>query len=97
MLDGGWILAAVSKWFQVVGVAAMLVAVLAFGLSPILLLIGLLSIPAVIGRFRNDGLPYYRDVPRAARLAMGASWLALAGYLGFAALQAGQMLARLTG
>jgi Zn-dependent protease len=97
MLDGGWILAAVSKWFQVVGVALMLVAVLAFGLSPLLLVIGLLSIPAVIERFRNDGLPYYRRVPPGARLAVGVSWLALVGYLGFASLQAGQMLARLTG
>lgn len=96
MLDGGWILAAVSKWFQVLGVALLLAAVFALGLSPVLLIIALLSIPAVIERFRNDRAPYYREVAPAARLAMGAAWLALAGYLGLALFQAHQMLALLT-
>ena len=92
MLDGGWILAAVSKWFQVLGVALMAAAVFVVGVSPVFLLIALISVPAVIARFRNDRSPYYRAVPTNARLAMGAAWLALVGYLGFAILQASHLL-----
>src|ERR1700737_2989815 len=71
MLDGGWILAVVSKWFQLVGVALMILAVVVVGLSPIFLIIALLGVPAIIERFQNDRLPYYRAVPAGARLAMG--------------------------
>jgi len=92
MLDGGWILAVVSKWFQLLGVALMLLAVVVVGLSPVFLIIALLSIPAVVDRFRSDRLPYFRAVPTGARLAMGAAWLALVGYLGFATLQANHLL-----
>jgi Zn-dependent protease len=97
MLDGGWILAVVSKWFQLVGVALMILAVFVVGLSPIFLIIAILGVPAIIERFQNDRLPYYRAVPSSARLAMGAAWLALVGYLGFATLQASQMLSPLLG
>jgi hypothetical protein len=92
MLDGGWILAVVSKWFQLLGVALMVAAVFVVGVSPLFLLIALISIPAVIARFRNDGSAYYRAVPTNARLAMGAAWLALVGYLGFAIFQASHLL-----
>jgi Zn-dependent protease len=92
MLDGGWILAVVSKWFQVLGLVVLVGAVLVIGFSPIVLIIALLGFPAVIERFRNDHLPYYQSVPVPARLAMGAAWLLLTCYLAFAALQAHDVL-----
>ena len=95
MLDGGWILAVVSKWFQIVGLAALVVAVLVIGLNPIVLIIVLLGLPAVFERFRNDRLPYYQSVPVPARLAMGAAWLLLTAYLGFAMYETHQVLAQL--
>jgi Zn-dependent protease len=91
-LDGGQILGAVSKWFQVVGVVGILVAVFAIGVSPLLLFIGLLGIPSVIERFRNDRADYYQSVPVAARWAIGASWLVLVAYLGFAVAQTSDIL-----
>jgi Zn-dependent protease len=92
MLDGGWILAVVSKWFQLFGLAVLIGAVFFIGFSPIVLIVALLGIPAVIERFRNDQLPYYQSVPVPARLAMGAAWLLLTGYLGYAALQSHTIL-----
>jgi Zn-dependent protease len=93
-LDGGWIMAAVSKWFQVVGMGLLALAVVFFHfvVSPFLIVIVLLMIPTVIARFRYDGLPYYQSVPVPARLAMGVAWLGLSGYLAFASLQANNLL-----
>jgi Zn-dependent protease len=98
MLDGGWVLAVVSKWFQVLGLVALAIAVFflhAFG--PFLLIILILGIPAAIQRFRDDKLPYYQSVPVSARLAMGAAWLVLVGYLGFADLQVHELLRSVVG
>lgn len=95
MLDGGWILAVVSKWFQVVGLLALVGATLVIGFSPILLIIVFLGIPAVIERFRNDMSPYYQSVPIPARLAMGGAWLLLTGYLAFAFHQTHDLLSTL--
>jgi Zn-dependent protease len=81
MLDGGWILAVVSKWFQVVGIVILGIAIIQFHLSSIFLIIVVLSIPTILDRFRSDRQPYFQSVPVSARLAMGAAWLALAGYL----------------
>jgi Zn-dependent protease len=88
MLDGGWILAPVSKWFQVFGLALLAFLVIFVGISPIILLFILLGLPTVFARFRNDKDPYYQAVPVAARWAIGAAWLVLAVYLGFASYQA---------
>lgn len=89
MLDGGWILAAASKWFQVIGLAFLAYAVffahLLFG--PLLLLLLLFGIPTMIERFRNDKQPYYQTVPVPARLAIGLAWLFLVAYLGIASMQ----------
>ena len=93
MLDGGWILAVVSKWFQIVGLVVLVGAVLVIGFSPIVLIIAILGVPAVIERFRNDRLPYYQSVPMSARLAMGAAWLVLTVYLAFAFHQTHDLLA----
>jgi Zn-dependent protease len=91
-LDGGWIMAAVSKWFQFVGLALFAGALLLFGLNPILLVVLMLGIPTATERFRNDSLPYFQSVPMAGRLAMAAAWLVLAGYLGVALLQVSALL-----
>jgi Zn-dependent protease len=97
MLDGGWVLAAASKWFQVVGVVLLVGAAVLFGFSPLVLVIGILSIPAIIARFRNDHLPYYQAVPVSARWAMGILWLALVAYLSFALLQTNTLLGGVVG
>lgn len=91
-LDGGRILGAVSKWFQVVGVVGILLAVFVIGISPILLIIGLLGIPTLIERFRNDSSAYYQSVPVAARWAIGMTWLVLVSFLGFATAQSSDLL-----
>jgi Zn-dependent protease len=93
MLDGGWILAVVSKWFQIVGLIALVAAVFWIGFSPIILIIVLLGLPAVVERFRNDQSPYYQSVPVPARFAMGTAWLFLTGYLAFAFFETHDMLA----
>jgi len=87
----------VSKWFQVFGLAVLLLAVIFLGFSPIVLIFVLLGLPAVFERFRNEHLPYYQVVPVPARLAMGAAWLFLVGYLAFAAFQTHQLLAGIVG
>ncbi|HVB76877.1 MAG TPA: site-2 protease family protein [Candidatus Nitrosotalea sp.] len=95
MLDGGWVLAVASKWFQVFGLIAMVLAVMFIGFSPIILIIAIIAIPTVIARFRNDQSPYYQSVPISARWAMGLAWLFLTGYLAYAALQAHDLLSGL--
>jgi Zn-dependent protease len=95
MLDGGWIMAVVSKWFQVVGLAILVIGVVYIGLGPFALLVLLMVVPAVIERFRNDRLDYYQAVPMQARLAMGAAWLFLVAYLAFAFIQTNDLLAPL--
>lgn len=98
MLDGGWIMAAVSKWFQVFGLA--LIAVLVFvthTFSPILLVFVLFGLPMVFERFRHAGSPYYSSVPTAARWGMAAAWLALVVYLGYAIVMSTGLLPQLGG
>jgi Zn-dependent protease len=92
MLDGGWILAPVSKWFQVFGLALLAALVIFGGISPIIIVFVLLGLPTIIARFRNDKDPYFQTVPVPARWAMGAAWLVLAVYLGFASYQAHHQL-----
>ncbi len=97
MLDGGWIMGAVSKWFQVLGLSVLVVAIFVIHVNPVILIIVLISIPAIIDRFRNDRSPYYQSVPWGARLAMGAAWLFLVGYLAFATYQTTQLLSTTVG
>jgi Zn-dependent protease len=93
-LDGAWILAPVSKWFQVAGYAIIGIGALFFHflLSPLIIIIALLGIPSLIRRFREASNPYYTSVPSGARWAMGGAWLALVIYLGVASLQASTLL-----
>src|SRR5213593_272805 len=47
-LDGAWVLAPVSKWFQLAGYLLIAVGVLAFGfVSPLIIIIALLGIPTL--------------------------------------------------
>jgi len=95
MLDGGWILAPVSKWFQVGGYALLAVGAIFFHffVSPLLIVIALLGIPTLIQRFRMADDPYYTSVPASSRWVLGAAWLGLVIYLGWASLQANSLLA----
>src|SRR6266576_5014340 len=87
-LDGAWILAPVSPWFQVVGLGMVAVSVLVFHFASFLLiLIAVLGIGTVRAGFRNAKNPYYTSVPANARLALGAAWLGLVLYLGVMSLQ----------
>jgi Zn-dependent protease len=88
-LDGAWVLAPVSPWFQVLGLVAIAVLVLIFHfVSVLLILIALLGISSARAAFRNANNPYYTSVSAAARLALGAAWLGLVLYLGVMTLQA---------
>ena len=93
-LDGSWILAPVSKWFQVAGYALIGVGALFFHflVSPLIIIIALLGIPTLIKRFREASNPYYTSVPTSGRWAMGFAWLVLVIYLGVASLQASSLL-----
>ena len=95
-LDGAWILAPVSPWFQVAGIAAIVVGVFFIHvLSVLAVIIGLLAIGTARAAFRNAKNPYYTSVPIGARWALGASWLGLVLYLGFMTFQAEGLLTSL--
>ncbi len=88
-LDGAWILAPVSPWFQVAGLGLIAAAVLIFHfVSVLLILVAVLGISTMRAGFRNARNPYYTSVPAAARWALGLSWLGLVLYLGVMSLQA---------
>ena len=88
-LDGAWILAPVSPWFQVVGLGMIAVSVLVFHFASFfLIIIALLGIQTMRAGFRNAKNPYYASVPTQARLALGAAWLGLVLYLGVMTYQA---------
>ncbi len=94
MLDGGWVLAPASKWFQVAGLAVIVGLLLFAPVSPILLLIVLLGLPMVWERFRNPSLDAYMTAgPASARYAMAGAWLVLVIYLAYAFLMTEGMLA----
>ena len=88
-LDGAWILAPVSPWFQVAGLVMVGLAVFVFHFASFLLIIiALLGIQSMRAGFRNASNPYYTSVPTNARVALGAAWLGLVLYLGVMSLQA---------
>lgn len=95
-LDGAWILAPVSPWFQVFGLAAIAGSVFVFHFASVLLIIvAVLGIQTMLAGFRNAKNPYYTSVPASARLALGASWLGLVLYLGVMSLQTESLFAAL--
>ena len=88
-LDGAWILAPVSPWFQVVGLGLIAVLAVVFHVvSFLLILVALLGIQSARAAFRNASNPYYTSVPTQSRLALFAAWLVLVLYLGVMTLQA---------
>jgi len=87
-LDGAWILAPVSPWFQVVGLVLIgVLAVVFHVVSVLLIIVAILGINSARAAFRNAHNPYYTSVPTNARLALFAAWLALVLYLGVMTLQ----------
>ena len=93
MLDGGWILAPVSKWIQVAGLALLGYLFLTGLISPLVIIIVVLGIPVVIERFRNKAHDaYLTSEPASRRYLMGAAWLALVAYLAFFFVQTETML-----
>jgi len=87
-LDGAWVLAPVSPWFQVAGLVAIgVLAVVFHFVSVLLVIIAVLGIQSARAAFRNANNPYYTSVPANARLALFAAWLALVLYLGVMTLQ----------
>jgi Zn-dependent protease len=93
MLDGGWILAPVSKWIQVAGLAALGYLWITGGISSLVIIIVILGLPVVLQRFRNKALDaYLTSGPAGPRYAMGLAWLGLVAYLSFFFLQTEQML-----
>jgi Zn-dependent protease len=92
MLDGGWILAPVSKWFQLVGIALLALVTIFGHLNPLIYILIIASLPTIYNRFRHANHPYYRSVSTAGRVGMGAAWLVLAIFLGLATNFAGMEL-----
>jgi len=93
MLDGGWILAPVSKWVQVVGLAVLVGLFLAQLVSPIVIILFLIGIPMVFQRFRNPALDaQLTSGPATKRYAIGAAWLGLVVYLAFSLFQTDALL-----
>jgi Zn-dependent protease len=93
MLDGGWILAPVSKWIQVAGLAVLAGLYFAHLISPLVIIIVILGLPVVFQRFRNPAHDaYLTSGPAGPRYAMGAAWLVLVAYLAFSFFQTESML-----
>ncbi len=93
MLDGGWILAPVSKWIQVAGLAVLGYLFFTGVVSPIVIIIVVLGIPVVVQRFRNKAMDaYLTSEPPAQRYLMGAAWLGLVAYLAFFFVQTETLL-----
>jgi Zn-dependent protease len=93
MLDGGWILAPVSKWVQVAGLLVLTGLFVTNHISPIVIIIVIIGLPVVISRFRNHQLDaYLTSEPAVQRYAMGAAWIALVAYLAFFFFQTDSML-----
>jgi Zn-dependent protease len=81
-LDGGRILGAVSKWFNVAGLALLVLGIVNGVLnSPILWLIVLLGAYGTYRRFTHPEHDGYYQVSPMARLVIGASYLGLLAIL----------------
>lgn len=96
MLDGGWILAPVSKWIQVAGLALLVGLFLARAVNPLVLLVVLLGMPMVYRRFKDKAYDaYLTSGPQSERVALGLGWLALVVVLGFGMYQTESMIGTL--
>jgi Zn-dependent protease len=96
MLDGGWILAPVSKWIQLAGLGLLVVLFFGHAVNPLVLLVVALGMPMVYRRFRDKAYDaYLTSGPAPERLALGIAWLALVVILGFGMFQTESVLATL--
>lgn len=95
-LDGGRAVAAMSRWFWLVGFVG-LIALMYFWPSPILLLVLLIGAPEAWARFKEhsaaEGESTYYDVPVASRVAVSATYFGLILVLGVALYELGPVLA----
>lgn len=88
MLDGGWILAPISKWVQVGGLAILVALFFAGVLNPLVLLVVLIGLPMVWRRFREPAYDaYLTSGPPMERWTIAALWLVLLVFLGIAFYQ----------
>src|SRR6266699_1127084 len=88
MLDGGWILAPVSKWIQVAGLALLIGLFFARAVNPLVAIVVLFGMPMVYRRFKDKAYDaYLTSGPSSERLALGLGWLALVVILGFGMYQ----------
>lgn len=93
MLDGGWILAPVSKWVQVGGLVALSALFFTHFVSPIIVIVLILGLPMVLRRFRDPAYDrYLTSGTLAERASISALWLVLVAFLGFAFIQTQGML-----
>ena len=88
MLDGGWILAPVSKWVQVGGLVALGALFFTHFVSPFVVIVLILGLPMVLRRFRDPAYDrYLTSGTLAERASISALWLVLVAFLGFAFIQ----------
>ena len=81
-LDGGRILGAVSKWFNVVGMGLLVLGVLTGYLaSPLILLVLLFGGFGLYRRFTRPEQPGYYDITAGTRAVIGLSYLVLLAVL----------------
>jgi Zn-dependent protease len=96
MLDGGWILAPVSKWIQVAGLALLLGLFLLHAVNLLVALVVALGMPMVYRRFKDKAYDaYLTSGPASERLGLGLGWLALVVILGFGMFQTETVLGTL--
>jgi len=93
MLDGGWILAPVSKWVQVAGLGLLGILFFAGLISPLVFIVVIVGVLMLVQRFRNPALDHYlTSGPASARYALGAAWLGLVAFLAYGLFQTDAML-----
>ena len=92
-LDGGWILAPISKWAQVAGLGILVLLFFAGVLNPLVILVVALGMPMVMRRFRDHAYDaYLTSGPASARAFITAAWLGLVVLLGVAFFQTESLL-----
>ena len=83
MLDGGWILAPVSKWVQIAGLALLVLLFFAGFVNLLLIIVVLLGLPMVLRRFREPAYDaYLTHEPLSGRAIIATAWLGLVVVLG---------------
>lgn len=88
MLDGGWILAPVSKWVQIAGLALLVILFFAGIVNPLVIIVVVLGLPMVMRRFREPAYDaYLTHEPLAGRAVIATAWLGLVVVLGIGLFQ----------